>query len=131
MPAKANNEVHNCEYFSWRMYRRDNIYYADGRGAEIGLRRLSLGTRDRDQALKNLRILDRRKAIEVGKIMREGRTLECISQDYTLKWDICICSNSIIFRGHIMKGIFDIDCRDIIGQKDNFVGMKFMLILSF
>ena len=72
MPAKANNEVHNCEYFSWRMYRRDNIYYADGRGAEIGLRRLSLGTRDRDQALKNLRILDRRKAIEVGKIMREG-----------------------------------------------------------
>ena len=72
MTAKANNEVHNCEYFSWRMYRRDNIYYADGRGAEIGLRRLSLGTRDRDQALKNLRILDRRKAIEVGKIMREG-----------------------------------------------------------
>jgi hypothetical protein len=47
------------------MFRRDGVFYADGRGAKHDLGKHSLGTRDPEQALRNLHNLDQQKAIEL------------------------------------------------------------------
>lgn len=55
-----------CEFFRWRLFCRDGVYYADGRKTSQNLGKHSLGTRNREEALLNLRELDHRKAIELG-----------------------------------------------------------------
>jgi hypothetical protein len=55
-----------CPYFTWRLFRRHGVYYADGRSGSRDLGKHSLGTRDRTQALESLRRLDRKKAEELG-----------------------------------------------------------------
>jgi integrase len=55
-----------CEYFTWRLFVRDGVHYADGRYSKHQLGKHSLATRDSKKALENLRLLDRRKAIELG-----------------------------------------------------------------
>ena len=56
-----------CRHFLWRLFRRDGVYYADGRGNAPNLGKHSLGTRDREEALANLRRLDHAKAVETGR----------------------------------------------------------------
>lgn len=58
-----------CEHYEWRLFRRDGVYYADGRGNTPNLGKHSLGTRDREEALTKLRRLDLVKAIETGKAL--------------------------------------------------------------
>lgn len=65
MPRKPKTAPIVCEHFVWRLFRRDGVYYADGRGGHK-LGKHSLGTRDREEALANLRALDRQKAVELG-----------------------------------------------------------------
>jgi integrase len=72
MSSKHISEVFNCEHFTWRLYRRAGVYYADGRGAAVSLRRRSLNTRNRETALRHLKELDKRKAMDLGMIPREG-----------------------------------------------------------
>jgi integrase len=66
MPRKPNETPIACQYFTWRLLRRDGVYYADGRGTKHNLGKHSLGTRDRDQAVALLRVLDHQKAVEKG-----------------------------------------------------------------
>jgi integrase len=66
MPSKPNNAPIVCQFFTWRLFQRDGVYYADGRTAGRNLGKHSLGTRDHDEALANLRLLDSRKAVELG-----------------------------------------------------------------
>jgi integrase len=63
MPKQRNNQI-VCEYFTWNLFDRDGVFYADGRMNIPSLGKHSLGTRDRDQALAALRELDRRIAIQ-------------------------------------------------------------------
>lgn len=56
----------SCRYFKWRLFRRDGVYYGDGRGSKHRLGKHSLGTRDYDEALRQLNSLDEHKAIELG-----------------------------------------------------------------
>lgn len=72
MSSKNISEVFNCEHFTWRLYRRAGVYYADGRGTALSLRRRSLNTRNRETALRHLKELDKRKAMDLGMIPREG-----------------------------------------------------------
>ncbi|MFM8726492.1 MAG: tyrosine-type recombinase/integrase [Planctomycetaceae bacterium] len=72
MSSKNVSEIFHCEHFTWRLYRRDGVFYADGRGAAVSLRRKSLGTRNRETALRHLKELDKRKAMDLGMIPREG-----------------------------------------------------------
>lgn len=65
-----------CDYYAWRLFRRDGVYYADGRGNTPNLGKHSVGTRDREEALKNLRRLDQAMAIQTGK----ARPTESIPQ---------------------------------------------------
>ena len=63
-PAKTSSI--QCEYFVWRLFHRDGVWYADGRGSRNSLGKHSLATRNHDEALANLRQLDRVKAVELG-----------------------------------------------------------------
>ena len=66
MPRKPNKPPIVCEFFAWRIFRRNGVYYADGRGGKHNLGKHSLNTRDRNEALEQLKLLDRQKAIELG-----------------------------------------------------------------
>lgn len=71
MPTRQVNEQIDCEHFSWRVYLRDGVYYADGRFSGAPLGRHSLGTRDRVAAMTTLRQLDRVQAMKLGVIPLE------------------------------------------------------------
>lgn len=66
MPRKAKETI-QCETFEWNLFRRNGVWYADAR-SHPALGKASLGTRDRTEALANLRRLDRLKAIDLGLI---------------------------------------------------------------
>ena len=57
-----------CDHFTWYLRRNaSGVYLADGRvNSKFSLGKPSLGTRDREEALRCLRNLDRQKAIELG-----------------------------------------------------------------
>lgn len=61
MPRKSKDQK-ICEHFTWTLFRRGETYYADGRGNMPSLGKHSLGVTDYDQAVEELRKLDRRMA---------------------------------------------------------------------
>lgn len=65
---KSQTKLINCEYYGWRLFRRDGVYYADGRTNRPKLGKHSLGTRDAQEARQRLRQLDRRMAVEHGLV---------------------------------------------------------------
>lgn len=58
----------SCKHFTWRLFRRDGVFYADGRTNKHQLGKHSLGTRDREEALTRLKQLDQQQAVEHGLI---------------------------------------------------------------
>lgn len=66
MPKKRTNQEITCGYFTWTLYQRDGVFYADGRGNPHRLGRHSLGTRDHDEAVTQLRELDQVHAVAHG-----------------------------------------------------------------
>jgi len=76
MPAKRKNELVQCQYFQWRLFRRDGVWYADGRFGDTNLRKHSLGTRDLSEAKSALRNLDHVMAIEMGLAKDTGSNFD-------------------------------------------------------
>ncbi len=73
MPKKLKNEQITCCHFTWRVgTRSDGTYYADGRLKDQpkGLGRQSLGTKDREEAMKELKELDGVMAYRHGRADR-------------------------------------------------------------
>jgi site-specific recombinase XerD len=66
MKRRSTNAKIACESFEWKLFTRDGVYYADSRGRPHRLGKHSLNTRDREEALRNLRVLDRRLAVQKG-----------------------------------------------------------------
>jgi integrase len=66
MPANKKHEIVNCSYFSWRFHQRHGVWQADGRSNSPCPGRHSLGTKNRDEALKNLNRLDLVQAVKTG-----------------------------------------------------------------
>src|SRR2546423_962855 len=67
MPRKRKKEQVSGQFFAWLLGTRGNgVYYADGRSNTPDVGRHSLGTRDRQEALEQLRRLDLVKAVELG-----------------------------------------------------------------
>jgi len=63
---KCSQEVIG-RFFRWRLSRRaSGVYYADGRGNAIKLGRHSLGTKNKEEALNNIRLLDLKLAVQFG-----------------------------------------------------------------
>ncbi|MEI7836984.1 MAG: tyrosine-type recombinase/integrase [Planctomycetota bacterium] len=65
MPKKRENELILGQYFTWKVYVRKGVFYADARSNQVNAGRHSLGTKDRTQALENVKRLD---AIQAGKL---------------------------------------------------------------
>ncbi len=61
-----------CEFFTWSLFRRGGVFYADGRRNQPNLGKHSLGTRDEAEAMAVLRKLDRQKAIEFQRAEPEA-----------------------------------------------------------
>jgi hypothetical protein len=55
-----------CEFFTWKLFKRHGVHYADGRTGKLNLGKHSLGTKDAGEALDNLRQLDRQMAVQRG-----------------------------------------------------------------
>jgi integrase len=76
MPKQRQNELIMGGFFHWKLFRRNDVYWADGRTNPTSAGRHSLGTKSRQEALANLRHLDAIKAIELGladeSILNEG-----------------------------------------------------------
>jgi integrase len=67
MPRKPKDQK-VCEHFTWTLFRRDRTWYADGRGNMPSLGKHSLGVTEYDQAIEELRKLDRRMAAKIKLI---------------------------------------------------------------
>jgi len=72
MPARKKHVHITCQFFRWRLFQRNDVFYADGRFEHLNLGKHSLCTRDRAEAEANLRKLDHRKAIEHGMARDTG-----------------------------------------------------------
>ena len=55
-----------CTNYTWNLIQRNAVYYADGRSCATNLGVKSLGTKDREEALKRLPLLDHKMAVEFG-----------------------------------------------------------------
>jgi integrase len=66
MPRKPICPPIACEFFTWHLRDRDGVYYVDGRSTKQDLGKHSLGTRNREEAIAQLKRLDLRKAVELG-----------------------------------------------------------------
>ena len=77
MPRRPKDAPIVCEHFTWYLRRKPSgVYFADGRiNHQFDLGKPSLGTKDREEALRRLRELDITKAIEVGLVEVLERSL--------------------------------------------------------
>lgn len=66
MPKKRKHKLIQCRHFAWRLYRRQNVWQADGRSNRIDVGRHSLGTNDEQEALDRLSQLDLVQAAKHG-----------------------------------------------------------------
>jgi len=68
MPRNPKQAPIVCEHFTWYLRKKPSgVYFADGRiNSKQDLGKPSLGTRDREEALRRLRQLDLRMAIDRG-----------------------------------------------------------------
>lgn len=76
MPRKRKFEVIQQPYFRWTLSQRDGVWYADGRTNTPNASRYSLGTRDRQEALHALPLVDRKQAERLGLVPRTKRSAE-------------------------------------------------------
>ena len=70
MPRKSRYEKVRCQHFAWTLICRSGVWYADGRSNPVNAGRHSLGTKNKEQALKRLHALDQARAEDLGLISR-------------------------------------------------------------
>jgi hypothetical protein len=73
MSRPARNRI-ACKYFVWNLFRRDNVFYADGRLNNPNVGKHSLGTRDRETAFELLTDLDQKMAELHLEVKAEPKT---------------------------------------------------------
>lgn len=81
MPKPRKYEQVRCPYFTWRLVNRGNKWYADGRSNTPNAGRHSLGTSDKEEAIRLLPELDRVRAEDLGL---KPRSTESVTQLRTL-----------------------------------------------
>ena len=102
MPRKPEVAPIVCEHLTWYLRRKPSgVYFADGRiNSQYNLGKPSLGTRDREEALRRLKDLDLHKAIEVGLAQPVSKT-EPDDVDIDLGWQLYMqrCEQPEILEG--------------------------------
>jgi integrase len=80
MPRKPSQPSIACPYFTWILFQRDGVYYADARSGKYKLGKHSLGTRNHNEAIERLKVLDLHMAIKLGLAKPEAvKSSETIS----------------------------------------------------
>jgi integrase len=64
--TKQTTKRITCEYFNWLLRRRGNVFQADGRSNRSSAGRHSVDARSEEEAIQNLRQLDRVQAVKLG-----------------------------------------------------------------
>ena len=72
MPRKRKHEQVRCTHFTWVLVLRNGTWYADGRSNTPDAGRHSLGTKDKQEALRLLPELDRVRAEDLGLVPRSA-----------------------------------------------------------
>lgn len=96
MPKKAKYELIRCNHFSWRVSRRAEVWYADGRTNKINVGRHSLGTRDKAEAFQLLNQLDETCAVKFGLIERR-------TQQSTVVERLTLADGRHLYEQHIAR----------------------------
>ncbi|MFO1004619.1 MAG: site-specific integrase [Planctomycetaceae bacterium] len=93
------------QYFLWKLFRRDGVIYADGRGNNPTLKKYSLGTRDRKEALQLLSQLDQKLAVELGIVLNTNRASVTRSNSVKEVWQdfLRYCERPAISGGTCLK----------------------------
>ena len=103
MPRKPKTAPIVCDNFTWYLRRKQSgVYFADGRiNSKYSLGKPSLGTRDREEALRRLRDLDLHKAIEVGLVQPSEKRETHDVVDIELGWQMYMkrCEQPEILEG--------------------------------
>jgi integrase len=73
----------------WRLTVRKGVYAADGRSNVPPVGRHSLGTRDRDEALRQLQHLDTKLAVDEGRVERSAPT-QCPTSELPLERGVAL-----------------------------------------
>ncbi|WP_437192494.1 hypothetical protein [Planctomicrobium sp. SH527] len=60
-----------CQHFTWKIFKRGSVYYADGRSGSRNLGKHTLNARTEEKAIQHLQKLDRDKARELGLVSEE------------------------------------------------------------
>jgi len=97
MARPSQKQTIQCKYFSWKIWPRGNVYYADGRfavhkGVKYDLKKHSLSAKTWEEARRMLDKLDEHIAIKVGliKIDEEAPTGDIsISEGWRLYMERC------------------------------------------
>lgn len=71
MGKHNSSKTIRCRYYTWKLFRRGTIYYADGRGNATNLGKHSLNSKTEEDALQKLQFLDEAMARKTGLIPRE------------------------------------------------------------
>ena len=71
MPNKRKNERVIGQFFKWLLYQREGVYQADGRSNKPSPGRHSLETKNHQEALDAVKLLDLVKAVELGLADRQ------------------------------------------------------------
>jgi len=71
MGRQKSSQTIRCRYYTWKLFRRGAIYYADGRSNATNLGKHSLNSKTEENALQKLQFLDERMARKTGLIPRE------------------------------------------------------------
>jgi integrase len=100
MPRSPKQPPIVCEHFTWKLFCRDGVFYADGRGTQRNLGKHSLATKDREEALKRLKALDRRMAVKLGMAQPEiARPSESVTIQQGWQAFIEFCGRSPVMGG--------------------------------
>lgn len=92
---KVNKNIIQSGYYQWKIYIRNGVYYVDGRSNGTNAGKLSLGTKNRDEAIKNLRILDMQMAA------RNGNAEAAAQLEHKSAKDISIDSGIELYLAHV------------------------------
>jgi integrase len=96
MPQKSNKEKVAGRFFVWVLFKRDGIWYGDGRSNEISAGKHSLGTRLRTEAIEQLHRLDLCRAVDLGLADRsELESGQPVALALKTGWDL--------YRSHVSR----------------------------
>ncbi|WP_437206832.1 tyrosine-type recombinase/integrase [Planctomicrobium sp. SH664] len=68
MAKQRSTRTIQCQYFTWKIFKRGSVFYTDGRSGTRNLGKHSLNAKTEEDAYQNLQRLDQAKAREVGLI---------------------------------------------------------------